>query len=192
MKWIGERISFVDEKQRTTIVIQPNQVTWVNGLMGAWFAMWMAIGATMTWAYFNLNLTDQESLILVVFMVFWLYYAVRVGRSFFWLMWGKELIKIDEVSLSYKKSIKSYGKATQYYLENIHKIRMFHPKERSFQTAWESSPWVRGGERLEFDYMGKVIRFGRKLDKQDAELLFKLVTKRVEERIRQAKKKQSS
>ncbi len=190
MKWIGKRISFVDDKARTTIVIYPDSVGWINATMGAWFAMWIAIGATLSWASFALNLTGQEKLIIVVFMVFWLYYAVRVGRAFSWLMWGKELLKIDEVSLTYKKSVKTYGKANEYYLENITKVRMVAPKERSLQASWESSPWVRGGERLEFDYMGKVIRFGRKLEKQDAELLFKLITKRIDERIRQAKKKQ--
>ena len=184
MKWIGERISFVDDKKKTTIVIRPESNFWVNGLMGAWVTMWMVIGGIFIWALTSLDLSDQEKVILVVVISFWLYYAVRVSRSFFWLLWGKESIKIDETSVIYKKSIRGYGRAIPYYLENISKIRVSFPKERSFQSAWESSPWVKGGERLEFDYMNKVIRFGRKLNERDAKLLYQLVTKKVEQRLR--------
>jgi hypothetical protein len=51
----------------------------------------------------------------------------------------------------------------------------------------EQSPWVKGGERIDFQYFGKTIRFGRKLNQKDTELLFKLITKRIEERLRKSK-----
>jgi hypothetical protein len=187
MKWIGERISFVDEKIKTTIVIHPENVGWIKAVMGSWFGMWLCIGAVIVWSYNTFDLTRQEQIIIYVFMVFWAYYAIRVGRSFFWLLWGKELLKIDEASFSYKKSIRSYGKARSYLLDNISKIRMHRPEEKSIQAIWEASPWVKGGERIEFDYMGKVVRLGRKLDEKDSELLFKLITKRVSDKLRKIK-----
>ncbi len=187
MKWIGERISFVEKNGNLTVVIEPQSQGWVKALMGAWVAMWFTIGITMIWAYFTLEMTNQEQIIVWVFLAFWAYYAVRVGRSFLWMLWGKELIKIDEAAFFYKRSIKTYGKAKRYLLENIHKMRMHQPKERSLQATWEKSPWITGGERLEFDYQGRVIRFGRKLEEKDAQLLFKLLTKRVEEKVRKMK-----
>lgn len=189
MKWIGERISFVDETSKLTVVIEPQNIGFVRSLMGAWVFMWFAIGGTMIWAYFNLKFTQQETVIMVVFLCFWVYYAQRVTRSWFWLMWGKELIKIDEVSMTYKRSVRKLGKAVPYYLENISKMRMNHPKENSLQAVWEKSPWIVGGERIEFDYQGKTIKFGRKLKEKDAELLFKLLTKRIEKQIKENKKK---
>jgi hypothetical protein len=184
MKWIGKRISFVDDKIRTTVVIYPESTTFVKGLMGAWVAMWMVIGATIIWSYFTFKMTDQEKIIIYVFMTFWAYYAIKVARSFFWLLWGKELIKIDEAAFHYKRSIRNYGKSTPYYFANIKKISLFQPKEKSFQAVWEASPWVQGGERLEFEYLGKIVRFGRKLEEKDAKLLFTFLTKRIEERMR--------
>jgi hypothetical protein len=189
MKWIGERISFVEDKNRTTVVIEPKNIGWMRSLMGAWVFMWLTIGITLGWYYLYQPTTQQESIIIIVFLIFWAYYAVRITRSWFWLMWGKELIKIDEVALTYKRSIRRYGKAMPYLLENIHKMRVSTPKDNSFQAAWEKSPWIVGGERMEFDYMGKVVRIGRKLDEKDAEMLFKYLTKRVEQQIRSAKKK---
>jgi hypothetical protein len=184
MKWIGKRVSFVDDKQKTTIVIYPESNVLIKGIIGAWVAMWMTIGATIIWSYFSLKLTNQENIIIYIFMTFWVYYAVKVFRSFAWLMWGKELIKIDETALFYKKSVKKYGKSVPYYFENIQKMSLFIPKVKSLQASWEASPWVRGGERIEFEYFGKMVRLARKLNEKDAKLLFSLVTKKIEERLR--------
>lgn len=191
MKWIGERISFVEDKSKTTVVITPQDITWVKMLMGAWVFMWFTIGVSMTLWYFSGSPTQQETIAVLVFMSFWTYFAIRVTRSWFWLMWGKELIKIDEVSMTYKRSVRKFGKAIPYYLENITKMRLSQPKENSFQAAWEKSPWIVGGERIEFDYMGKTVRFGRKLNQKDAELLFKYLTKRIEQQVRKNKKAHS-
>jgi hypothetical protein len=180
MKFIGTRTSFQDEANKTTIVIAPENVFWHKGLMSAWFSMWMVIGITMLWALNTLKLNEQEKLIVVIFLVFWVYYAYKVGRSLFWILWGKELIKIDKDGLSIKKSIRGYGKSTNYFLENIQKFRTQQPKENSFQAVWENSPWIQNGERIEFDYIGKTIRFGKKLNEKDAKLLFNLIIRKVE------------
>ncbi len=187
MKWIGERISFVDDQNKLTVIIYPESKGLTKSIMGAWFVMWMVIGAIVIWSYFTFQLTEQENIIVYVFMAFWVYYAVRVGRSFFWLLWGKELIKIDEAAFIYKKSIRTYGKAKHYLLENISKMRMYEVKEGSFQAIWEASPWVKGGERLEFDYLGKVVHFGRKISEKDGKMLFKLLSKRIDQNIRKMK-----
>lgn len=188
MKWIGKRISFNEDKNKATFIIYPEKKAVVNMLMGAWCAMWLAIGVTMVWSFFTFELTKQENIIIGVFMVFWFYYAQRVGRSFLWLLYGKEMLKINEVGFSIKKSILGYGKAKEYFVENIEKMRTRQPKEKSIQETWENSPWVAGGERLEFDYKGKVVRFGRKLPEKDVKLLFQMVTKRVEAQIKRNKK----
>ncbi len=187
MKWIGERISFVDDQNKLTVVIHPESKGWIKSVMGAWFAMWITIGVSLTVYYFTTPVEEDLKIALIVFMVFWTYYAIRVGRSLFWILWGKELIKIDEAGFTYKKSIRTYGKANRYLLENISKMRKHEVKEGSFQATWESSPWVKGGERLEFDYLGKTIRFGRKISERDGVLLFKLLTKRIDQNVRRKK-----
>lgn len=187
MKWIGERISFDEDKNKATFIIYPERKAWVTGLMGAWVAMWLSIGAIMVWAYFTLKLTNQEQIIIWIFMAFWAYYAQRVGRSLLWLLYGKEMLKINEVGLIIKTATGKYGKAKEYFHENIGKMQIHIPKENSMQTAWENSPWVNGGERLEFEYKGKIIRFGKKLPEKEAKLLFQMIVKRVEAQVRKSK-----
>jgi len=190
MKWIGERISFVEDKNRTTVVIEPMHTGWIRSVMSAWVFMWLTIGVSVLINYNSLGLDENQVVFIWVFLAFWGYYTIRVTRSWLWLMWGKELIKIDEVALTYKRSIRRYGKATPYLLENIQKMRVSTPKENSVQAAWEKSPWIVGGERMEFDYMGRLVKLGRKLNEKDSELLFRYLTKRVEQQIRQSRRKQ--
>jgi len=188
MKWIGKRISIVEQNHKTTIIIAPDRKIWINALMGAWISMWYVIGISVVSAFFILVLSKQEKLILVIFLSFWLYYAVRVTRSFLWLMWGSENIKIDKTSMTIKNSTGKLGVAKPYFLENIRKIRTAVPKERSWQQAWESSPWVSGGERIEFDYLGSTIRLGKKLPEKECVLLFQFITKKIDSLLKSKKK----
>jgi hypothetical protein len=184
MKMIGTRISFNDSKNKLTIVIEPEKNVLVNSLMGAWLSMWITIGIIVIWSLLELKLKEQEKIILYIFLVFWTYYAVKVTRSFLWLLFGKELIKIDEISLTIKKSIKSYGKSVPYYFENISNMKYDIPELTSIQSIWESSPWVNGGERFSFDHFGKLIKFGRKLEQKEAQLLSNLIAKKIKERTK--------
>jgi len=183
MKWIGNRVSYVDDKNLTTIVIYPERVTWKNNLLAAWFTMWLLIGGYVISQLF-LDYSRDEKLILIVFLSFWLYFAVRIGKATFWQLFGKELIRINDQALILKKSILSYGKAHPYFFENIKKIQLDEVKASNFGFQFEQSIWVLGGERISFDYKGKLVRLGRKLDEKDVKLLFKLLTARIEERLR--------
>jgi len=150
MKWIGERISFIEQPKKLTVVINPEDKFFQKGLMGAWFAMWLTIGGVMIWSLNTFGLNQQEKLIVVVFLCFWAYYAFKVGKALFWLIWGKELIKIEPDGFIYR----------------------------------ENSPWIQNAERIQFQYISKNIRFARKLNEKDANLLFKLITKKIEEYLK--------
>ncbi len=192
MKWIGKRISFVDNQDKTTVIITPETVGIYKALIGAWFFMWMTAGIAGIWAYRTFEvkkgMENQLQIIFLIFVAFWIYYTIRVGRTFFWLLWGKEFLKIDKISMTIKTSIRNYGKAKEFYIENISKIKLSMPEKKSFQAAYENTPWIRGGERLEFEYQGKVIRFGRKLDEQEAKQLFQLITARLDAHLKSKRK----
>lgn len=184
MKWIGERISFVDKKDHLTIVIYPPKIGFKRTLIFLWTLLWYIVGAVVFSQLF-LDYSDQERIYIIIFLSFWLYYAVRVTRTLIYLYLSREFIKIDETALRIKKSSGKYGVAKQYFLENIAKFKTVELKERSFQAIYEDSPWVRGTDKLQFDYLGKNISFGRKLNDKDTQILFKLIVKRIEQLLRQ-------
>jgi hypothetical protein len=91
------------------------------------------------------------------------------------------LIKIEPEGFTYKKSIKGFGKSNVYFLENIEKMEVIFPKDNSFQAVWENSPWIQNAERIHFLSVSKNIRFAKKLNQRDTNLLFKLITKKIED-----------
>lgn len=184
MKYIGSRISINEAKDKTTIVILPHQSAWTNAAMGMWLAMWYAVGGTVIWSLFQLKLTEQERIILYIFLVFWLYYAARITYTFLWVLKGKEWMKIDGTRLTIKKSVGTFGKAKEYFFENIRQFSVHQPEKGSIQAVWEASPWISGGDRMQFDYFGKLIRFGRKLDESEAKQLFVFLDKQIKERLK--------
>jgi hypothetical protein len=183
MKWIGERISFVDKKDYLTIVIYPPNIGFKRILILLWTILWYAVGA-MVFSQLFLDYSDQEIIFIIIFLSFWLYYAVRVTRTLLYLYFSREFIKVDKTALRIKKSTGKYGVAKQYFIENIAKFKTVELKERSFQSIYEDSPWVRGTDKLQFDYLGKNISFGRKLNEKETALLFKLVIKKIEQHLR--------
>jgi hypothetical protein len=112
-------------------------------------------------------------------LTFWAYYAFRISRAFLWILWGEELLKIDDLGLHIKKSIRNYGKSIPYYYDNIKGLRYDVPEEKSFQSVWEASPWIQGDDRFHFEYFGKIVKFGKKLSPKEAQLLSQVLEKKM-------------
>lgn len=190
MKWIGERISFKDHKDSISFVIYPPQVGFKKNLVLIWFVLWLLIGGYVT-AQFFYEYSDQEKIALFIFMSFWLYFAVRVFKTLLYLFKGREFVKLDDTALRIKKATGQYGKARQYFLENLTKLKVVEMKSTSFQKIFEDSVWVKGTDRIQFEYMGKNFSFGRKLDEKDAKMVFQILTKRINKHLRKKDKKAS-
>ena len=183
MKWIGERISFVDNKDKLTVVIYPPNIGFKYKILVLWSVLWLAIGTYVT-AQLAFVVNQKEQITIIIFLSFWLYFAVRVGKTLIYLTWGREYIKVDKEGLHVKLATGKYGKSKRYFLENLQRFDVIDIKETSFQAVYESSAWVKGSNRLSFEYLGKVYSFGRKLNEKDTTLLYKLMLKRIEQFIR--------
>ena len=114
-----------------------------------------------------------------IFLVFWSYYAFRISKAYFWLIFGKELLKLDKDGFHIKNSFFSYGKLRTYYYDNIKDLEFDIPETKTIRAVWESSPWVSGGERFEFQYFGVTKNFGRKLTLKEGKLLFDLLKAKI-------------
>jgi len=187
MKWIGDRVSFKDHKDSVTFVIYPPQVGMKRTVVLIWFILWILIGGYVTTQFFY-DYSDKEKIALFVFMAFWLYFAVRVLKTLLYLFKGREYIKVDQTALRVKKATGQYGKAKQYFLENLSKLKVVEMNSRSFQKVFEDSAWVKGTDRIQFEYMGKHYSFGRKLNEKDAKLMFQIITKRIDKFLKKKEK----
>lgn len=186
MKWIGERISFVDKKDSISFIIYPPKLGRKKTLIIIWFALWILIGGYV-FAQFFQDYSQEEKLALLIFMVFWFYFALRVFRTILFLFFGKEFIKLDTKCLRIKIATGNYGKSKQYFIENITKLNLIVLKDNSFQKVYDDSPWVKGANRIQFEYFQKTYSFGRKLNEKDAKMIFQILTKRMEKYIKAKK-----
>lgn len=183
MKWIGNRITFVDKKDSVSFVIYPPKLGRKKSFILIWFVLWLLVGGYVTTSFFQ-EFSKEEKLALVIFMLFWLYFAIRVLRTILYLYYGKEYIKLDNNCLRIKTATGNYGKSTQYFIENITKLSVVPLKEGSFKKIFEDSAWVRGANRIQFEHFKKNYSFGRKLDDKDSEMIFKILTRRIEKYLK--------
>jgi hypothetical protein len=187
MKFVSERVSVKKNPTYTTIVILPYSTFWISALMGGWLSMWLVIGIAVISSFFIFQLSYQEQLILWVFLTFWIYYLIKIGRTFLWIKYGKELIKLDQFSFHYKRSLFNYGKMHEVFYENIREIETHFPKENSFESIWESSPWISGGERIKIKTNVKNYNLGRKLSKSEATPLVDLIKNSIKRNVKAEK-----
>ena len=192
-KWIGDRISTFTDKNYTSIIIYPKRERWKEALLLAWVIGFTFVGLYMIFLlFFGLDTIDNsgiksdpqevlrnQKIYLSVFIGFWLYFEYKVVYGLLWLLFGKELIKIDGEKLTLKNSIFSLGKAKKYFNDNIKKIELIEQKPFSFGFDYENAFWRKGTDSLIFKYLTKDIAFGKKLNEKDAKLLMRFMVDRV-------------
>lgn len=121
----------------------------------------------------------NQKIYVTVFIGFWVYFEYKVVYGLLWLLFGKELIRIDGEKLSIKNSIFSFGKAKKYFNDNIKKIELIEQKPFSFGFDYENAFWRKGTDSLLFEHLNKTIPFGKKLNEKEANLLMRFMVDRV-------------
>lgn len=183
MKRIGDRVSIKENGNTSTIVISTKIPSWQETLLAAWLFCWTICGAVFIWQLFEAE-TREQALMIGVMCVFWAYYEVRVVKAFMWRKFGMEFIKLDQDNLTYKRSVRGYGKAHIYFIDNIKNLGVINKSDKSFFKSLEESFWVIGGERIGFDYLKKSVQLGMQLEEQDSKKLSSYIEKKVASRIK--------
>jgi hypothetical protein len=112
---------------------------------------------------------------LVLFLVAgWTAGGVYAAAMVLWTLFGREVITIDEQSLSIRREALGVGRTHRYQLAQVKDLRWI-PSTDSRPSR--RAPWE--GGLIAFDHGKKTIRFARPLDDAEA----KVVAKRLAERI---------
>lgn len=164
MEIVSERVSIDRTDGRTSVVISARLPKRKEAMLLAWFLCWLLIGAYV--AYERTTLADGDPLrqFMLAFLAFWLYFAVKVGRTVLWRLKGFEQWRLKDGVLTIKDSILGYGKAHTYFVENIQKLGALNLNPSSFKHQLNDSFWTIGGERLGFEHLGRKVAFGKGLD----------------------------
>lgn len=192
MKSIGERITYSFEGKELVIFIDASIEKWKETLLMAWVFTWLVVGGLFIWQLSTLSFSEKETVFIWVFLAFWAYFLVRIGKTLLWRLFGREMIKIDGSKFLYKRDIKKYGKAHRYFLENIKAIDVSDTDRHAIGYQLSGSFWVIGGEKLELQASPRNLRFGMLLNKKEAGQLQHLIEKTVKahQKIIHKKKKE--
>lgn len=180
IKFISERISFRKSPDETTIIITGKIDRSKESLLLAWILAWSFCGILILVSLFG-DFPREQKLYFIIFLSFWAYFEYKVINVFRYRKWGKEYLRIADGKLSIKRSISKIAKANEYFIENIKNLSIIEKNNKNFFQQLEQSFWTIGDEAVSFECLGKYIKFGIQLDKNEANKLFKLIKEELKQ-----------
>lgn len=181
MEVVSERVSIDRADGRTSVVISARLPKGKETMLVAWFVAWLASGVYVMIARTGLPDGDPKRQFWLVFLAFWAYFLVRVGRAMLWRLKGFELWRLKDGVLTIKDSIFGYGKANTYFVENIQKVGALNVDATSLKYQLTDSFWTIGGERLGFEHLGRKVIFGKGLNEAESKRLLHVLQDALKE-----------
>ncbi len=167
MEFVSARVSVERKGEEMSVVISPRLSRMQEALLVAWNLAWLVCGVIILVELFRLPGGSQRTF-WVAFMAFWAWFALRIGRVMLWRIKGFELLRLKDGRFTIKDSILGYGKANDYFLENIQRFGQLSIDESSWTWQLNDSFWVIGAERLGFEHLGRKVAFGKGLTREEA------------------------
>lgn len=175
MEYLSDRVSVDRQADRTSVVISARVGKAQERLLLAWVVAWALCGAYMIHVLLGIPKGEPLRQFILVFLAFWAYYLIKIGKAALWRMKGFELWRIKNGTLTIKDSLFGYGKATDHFVDNIQKLGLINEDAASWKWQWNQSIWVIGGERLGFEYLGRKVVFGKGLTEEEARKLIPIL-----------------
>lgn len=175
MEYLSDRVSVDRQGGRTTVVISARVSRSQERLLVAWVVVWALCGAYVLHVLLDVPKGEQLRQFLLVFLAFWAYFLVKIGKAALWRLKGFEFWRIQNGTLTIKDSLFGYGKATEHFVDNIQKLGIINLDPTSWKWQWNQSIWVIGAEKLGFEYLGRKVVFGKGLSDEEARKLVSIL-----------------
>ena len=191
MKWLSDRVSYHRHDEYTTILISSKVEKWKESLLFGWMTLWLLIGLTLIYFLVSRNyvqpdstkeMMNQSRLFLIIFLVFWAYFAYRIIKVYLWRKKGVEYIKINSDSFLIKRAFGKMGTAKSYNYNEMRELELINQSARSFANVMGSSFWDISNETLNFEFQGKVVNFGIQLDTEEAKKVKQFIDAEIKKR----------
>ncbi|MEO8588886.1 MAG: hypothetical protein ABI432_05910 [Flavobacteriales bacterium] len=190
MEHLSQRVSIDRKDGRTSVVISARLPKAKEAMMITWFLAWTFCGAYVIYARTQIASGDMLRQYLLAFLAFWGYFELRIGKAVLWRLKGFELWRIKNGTLTVKDSLFGYGKANDYFVDNIKQLGLLVVDEGAWKWQLNQSFWVIGGERLGFEHLNKKVAFGKGLTADEARSLVPMLKHALtQERKREAQDK---
>ena len=174
MKIISNRVSMVDKDDVLSIVILPTTDKRKLNWLLLWLIAWSICGIIVLVNFFTLKNRDAQIFVLV-YLSFWLYFEYKIMNAYKWKKNGKEKIWLKKGKLFYQKEIKGKGKTEEFDLNLINDIEIIELSAASFSDSINQSFWIKGGERIQFQFQAKTVKMGMQLSDTEAYYIIRAI-----------------
>ncbi|CAN5402477.1 hypothetical protein BH09BAC5_BH09BAC5_29530 [soil metagenome] len=175
---ISPRASYKNDAEELSIVISSavdrKKARNIGIILGLWFVGGIVIGIN----YFRID-DHNTKLFILVWMAFWFYFSYVIGKSFLWQWNGKELIKVRDGKLVYKKDVSGRGFVLDYEISNMKDLRPYGEKTPEWIKTFGGDYWNSDCDSIAFDYEGKEIPLGYKLNEKEQKTILKLLKEKM-------------
>lgn len=175
---ISERSSYVRSEGELSIVISSSADKKRAWFVGAILLLWLVGGGFIIANYFTL--TDQKAkLMTIVWLAFWLYFTYVMGKAFSWQLSGREIIKVKDEKLFYKRDTSGRGLVNNFPLKSIKNLKAAEDKSGSWIRMFGADFWSIDCDSISFQSDDREIMFGYKLTEKEKEKIIKLLKKEI-------------
>jgi len=164
-----------------TIKVYPYQENWKTNLIKIWLLLWSLCGAIVLWELFS-NISKEQKLYLAIYIVFWLYFELKMFAVIRWRTSGLECIRFTENKLILEKTVQGRGFPIELSFEEIKKVHVPEVSAVSFGAVFNNSYWLEGQETIVIETEKKKYGFGFQLKKSDAEKILKEILRQVQKK----------
>ncbi len=142
--------------------------------IGILFTLWLIGGAMMIAGFFDVE-EQKTKVMLLVWMGFWLYFSYVMVKALMWQLAGREIIKVRDGKLLYKRDVQGRGWVHDYDLGAIRNLRARPDESGSWIKRFGGDYWSTDCDSLAFDYKDREIAFGYRLNEKESEKIRKLI-----------------
>jgi len=186
MRIISDRISVNENAGKVSVVILGKIERWKESLLLFWLLAWTFSGVVFLY-YYLFPSPYQYALVMLIFLMFWLYFELKIGKVFLWRRVGFEYLEFDHASFSIKNDIKGFGKILSFNIQEINKFEAIVQSQKNFFAFMEQSFWVIGGEQIYFRYKNKDIIFGKQISIKEQKALLQILNGALKNKKKQIK-----
>lgn len=179
MKKLSNRIKYQTLENETEVFIAPDKNEEAEKQVKLWLALFTLAGLSMLIGAPFFVSGREEVAVVFIYMVFWLYFEIKVFSAYRYRSGGQEKIVLNDKQFIYTLEKNKRGIPKSYELDKISNWRFEEKSQSGFMGMINQSAWMIAGESVCFDYEGRSISIGIQLKKGEAEHLIKWLKKQI-------------
>ncbi|HLG04428.1 MAG TPA: hypothetical protein VI731_12590 [Bacteroidia bacterium] len=179
IKTISPRASFLRNEDELSIVITASADRTKVNAIGAILLLWLAGGAYVIFSMAGIE--DQKTkLMMGIWIAFWLFFSYVMAKAFRWQQSGREILKVRDGKLFFKRDVGGRGWVHAYNLRQIRDLKILAGKTPTWIQKIGGDYWSTDADSIGFQYQDQEVVIGYNLTEHESAQILKLLSQEIE------------